>query len=69
MTQFIAKSTPAAPQPVLRKKASRPTSWLGLLGATVCLIWLMVALFGPWLAPHPVGEVVSDNMFENMSAA
>ncbi len=64
MTQFIAKSTPAAPQPVLRKKVSRPTSWLGLLGATVCFIWLMVALFGPWLAPHPVGEVVSDNMFE-----
>ncbi|WP_411559090.1 ABC transporter permease, partial [Pseudomonas syringae] len=68
MTQFIAKSTPAAPEPVLRKKASRPTSWLGLLGATVCFLWLMVALFGPWLAPHPVGEVVSDNMFENMSA-
>ncbi len=68
MTQFIAKSTPEAPAPVLRKKASRPTSWLGLLGATVCFIWLMVALFGPWLAPHAVGEVVSDNMFENMSA-
>ncbi|EPN17760.1 peptide ABC transporter permease, partial [Pseudomonas syringae pv. actinidiae ICMP 18804] len=38
MTQFIAKSTPAAPEPALRKKASRPTSWLGLLGATVCFL-------------------------------
>ncbi|KTB85130.1 ABC transporter permease [Pseudomonas syringae] len=69
MTEFIAKSTPVAPQPVPRKRTARPTSWLGLLGATVCFIWLMVAVFGPWLAPHPVGEVVSDNMFENMSAA
>ncbi|MCY1359134.1 putative D,D-dipeptide transport system permease protein DdpC [compost metagenome] len=33
------------------------------------MIWLLVAIFGPWLAPHPVGEVVSDNVFDNLSAA
>ena len=50
-------------------KVSHGSSWVGLIGAAMCVIWLLVAIFGPWLAPHPVGEVVSDNVFDNLSAA
>jgi peptide/nickel transport system permease protein len=32
-----------------------------------CLGWLLVALVGPWMAPHPVGEVVSDGIFDPLS--
>ncbi|AEA69838.1 putative ABC transporter, permease component [Pseudomonas brassicacearum subsp. brassicacearum NFM421] len=62
------KSPPAAPELALGK-VSRKTPWLGLIGAAMCVIWLLVAILGPWLAPHPVGEVVSDNVFDNLSAA
>ncbi|KIQ26724.1 MULTISPECIES: ABC transporter permease [Pseudomonas syringae group] len=64
MNPIIETSTPAA-----QVRAPRKIAWLGLVGASVCFFWLMIALFGPWLAPHPVGEVVSDNVFENISAA
>lgn len=67
MNNLIVKSPPAAPEPAL-VKVSRKTPWLGLIGAAMCVIWLLVAIFGPWLAPHPVGEVVSDNVFDNLSA-
>ncbi|PTR20623.1 MULTISPECIES: ABC transporter permease [unclassified Pseudomonas] len=49
-------------------KVSHGSSWVGLIGAAICVIWLLVAIFGPWLAPHPVGEVVSDNVFDTLSA-
>ncbi|QHF05581.1 ABC transporter permease subunit [Pseudomonas asturiensis] len=64
MNPIIETSTPAT-----AVVAPRKIAWLGLAGASVCFLWLMIALFGPWLAPHAVGEVVSDNVFENMSAA
>jgi peptide/nickel transport system permease protein len=68
MNPLIVKSPPKAPDLALGKVSHGP-SWLGLLGAATCFIWLLVALFGPELAPHPVGEVVSDNIFDVMSAA
>lgn len=67
MNNLMLKSKPVAPDLSAGKVSSAP-SWLGLLGAVVCVGWLLVALFGPWLAPHPVGEVVSDNIFDNISA-
>jgi peptide/nickel transport system permease protein len=60
------KSTPATPDLSTGKGAHGP-GWLGLIGAAMCVIWLLVAIFGPWLAPHPVGEVVSDNVFDSIS--
>lgn len=66
MNPIIVKSTPATPDLALGKISHGP-SWLGLLGAVMCFAWLLVALFGAWLAPHPVGEVVSDNVFDVMS--
>jgi len=68
MNNLIVKSTPSATGPA-STKMSASRSWLGLLGAATCFIWLLVAIFGPWLAPHPVGEVVSDNIFDVMGMA
>ncbi|MBI6854331.1 MULTISPECIES: ABC transporter permease [Pseudomonas] len=67
MRDVIVKSTPAAPDLALGKISHGP-SWLGLIGAAMCFLWLLVALFGPWLAPYSVGEVVSDNVFDAISA-
>lgn len=67
MNNLIVKSTPATPDLSVGKVSHGP-AWLGLIGAAMCVIWLLVAIFGPWLAPHPVGEVVSDNVFDNISA-
>ena len=68
MNNLIVKSPPAAAALGLGK-GPHGASWLGLVGAAMCAIWLLVAIFGPWLAPHPVGEVVSDNVFDSFSAA
>lgn len=68
MNDLIVKPTPTTPDLALGKISHGP-SWLGLLGAAMCLFWLLVAVFGPWLAPHPVGEVVSDNVFDVMGMA
>lgn len=54
MNPLIAKSKPVSSALALAKVSSGP-SWLGLLGAVVCVAWLLVALFGPWLAPPPGG--------------
>lgn len=67
MNNLIVKSTPAAPD-LSAGKVSHGPAWLGLIGAAMCVIWLLVAFLGPWLAPHPVGEVVSDNVFDSISA-
>ena len=50
MNTIIAKSKPVSSALALAKVSSGP-SWLGLLGGVVCVAWLLVALFGPWLAP------------------
>ncbi|QQX56136.1 ABC transporter permease [Pseudomonas chlororaphis] len=68
MSNLMLKSTPATPDLALGKVSHGP-SWLGLTGAAMCVLWLLVALFGPWLAPHPVGEVVSANVFDAMGVA
>jgi peptide/nickel transport system permease protein len=39
----------------------------GLIGAALVVFWLLVALFGPLLAPHGVGSIVSYEVFEPMS--
>ncbi len=40
--------------------------WIGL---TLFGFWVLVALFGPWLAPYPMGAFVSDEIYGGMSAA
>ena len=40
----------------------------GLIGAFVVVFWLLVAIFGPWLAPHGVGEMVSAEVYDPISS-
>ena len=42
-----------------------PTGWIGMV---VVAFWITVAVFGPWLAPHGVGDMVSQEVFDPMSA-
>ncbi|WP_027349833.1 ABC transporter permease [Halotalea alkalilenta] len=39
------------------------------IGASLFGFWILVAIFGPMLAPHPVGALVGDDMFAGASAA
>lgn len=41
---------------------------VGLLGFLVILFWALVAVFAPWIIPHPVGEIVDYDYFGPMSA-
>ena len=38
-------------------------SWSGWIGAVVVLFWLLMALFGPWLAPYDQAEMVTPGSF------
>lgn len=40
----------------------------GRIGFTLVAFWLLVALVGPWVAPHEVGAMVSDEVFDPVSA-
>lgn len=68
MRDVIVKSMPKTPD-LASGKVSHGPSWVGLIGAAMCFIWLLVAIFGPALAPHSVGEVVSTDIFDPISAA
>lgn len=39
----------------------------GLIGAALVLFWLLVAVFGPALAPYKAGAIVADDVFEPFS--
>lgn len=38
-------------------------SWTGRLGAGVVVFWVLVALFGPWLAPYHEAEMVAGGSY------
>ena len=40
----------------------------GIIGLVLVVFWLLVALFGPLLAPHGVGAIVSYEVFDSISA-
>lgn len=42
--------------------------WSGLAGLTLVLFWALVALFGPWLAPHEVGAIVDADFYGPLSS-
>lgn len=42
---------------------------VGLLGFVIVAGWMLVAIFAPVLAPHPVGEIVDTDYFGPMSHA
>ncbi|MCK4206891.1 ABC transporter permease [Brucella pituitosa] len=56
-----------------RRKAKSPRFGyqVNLVGAVSFLIifgWAVVAIFAPWIAPHPIGEIVDFDFFGRMSA-
>jgi len=59
----VSVASPPSPRRVRRFAIS------GRIGAFLVGFWLLVALFGPMLAPHPVGAVVDLDVFSPASAA
>jgi len=48
--------------PALGKRAARrmpSLSLSGWIGAAMVALALLVAIFGPWIAPHPEGAIVT----------
>ncbi|MER8684498.1 ABC transporter permease [Mesorhizobium sp. M1405] len=52
-----------------RRNAKRRTlSVTGVFAVAILLLWVLVALFGPFLAPHNEADIVSDGNFTRPSA-
>jgi len=52
---------------VLKRPKTLPLS--GKVGLALVVFWLAIALFGPMLAPYPVGAFVAYDVFDDQSAA
>ncbi|MDR7156222.1 peptide/nickel transport system permease protein [Sphingobium xenophagum] len=52
---------------VLKRAKALPLS--GKVGLALVVFWLAVALFGPMLAPYPIGAFVAYDVFDGQSAA
>lgn len=50
-----------------RRRARYSVNAVGVLSFLVILAWAMVAILAPWIAPHPVGEIVDFDFFGPMS--
>lgn len=55
--------------PAVKRKPRRRLPVAGMIGLTIVAFWLLMALFGPYLAPHDVGGVTGDDVFAGISAA
>lgn len=65
MTTSLPPSIVPAPS---RRKPRRRLPVAGLAGAAVVGFWILMALFGPWLAPDDVGSMNGDAVFAPISA-
>ncbi len=54
--------------PAARRKPRRRLPIAGMIGIAIVAFWLLMALFGPYLASHGVGGVTSDDVFAPISA-
>ena len=52
----------------LRRRLRRMLTPAGFVGLALVVFWLLIAAFGPLLAPHGVGAIVSYEVFEPMTA-
>lgn len=58
-----------------RKPVSTPArsgysfNWVGRIGLAVMLFWAVIAVIGPWITPHPPGQVVDWDYFTPVSSA
>ena len=55
--------------PTVKRKPRRRLPVAATIGITIVAFWLLMALFGPYLAPHDVGGVTGDDVFAGISAA
>lgn len=55
--------------PAAKRKPRRRLPLAAVIGLTIVVFWLMMALFGPYLATHDVGGITGDDVFAPMSAA
>jgi peptide/nickel transport system permease protein len=62
---LAASAGKLAPPRPRRPRNALPLS--GRIGLGVVLFWLLVAVLGPWILPHPPGAVVSGTVFGPMS--
>jgi len=60
----LAKPGPSAPG-----LAGWTVSRVGAACLAIALFWLVVALVGPWIAPHPIGAIVDADVFGAPSTA
>lgn len=63
-------SAPPSPakRPVRRSRRVPALSLSGWIGAAMVTLALVVAIFGPSLAPYPVGAIVTQDVFASFSA-
>ena len=52
-----------------KRKPRRRLPLAAVIGLTIVVFWLTMALFGPYLATHDVGGITGDDVFAPMSAA
>lgn len=56
----------------LRNLSPRNMGWhvspVGVLAACVIAFWAVMAMVGPWIAPHPPGQIVDYDFFGPLSA-
>lgn len=59
----------AAPlAPAKRRRRRAPLPLAGIIGLGLVAFWILIAIFGPLLAPYEVGAFVAPDVFEPMSA-
>lgn len=49
------------------KRLGYSFNWVGRIGLAVILFWCVIAIIGPWIAPHPPGEIVDWDYFGPMT--
>ncbi|VVD61334.1 binding-protein-dependent transport system inner membrane protein [Pandoraea communis] len=64
-----AVTAPAPTRPGLLARLRERVSWLGMIGGTLVLFWLLIACIGPLIAPHQSGTITSGDVFGTYSAA
>ncbi len=42
---------------------------VGTISFLIVIAWMLVAVFAPYIAPHPVGDIVDFDFFGPMTAA
>jgi peptide/nickel transport system permease protein len=61
------ESVEAAVAPVAPRKRRLALSGAGIVGLLLVLFWAVMAVAGPWLAPHDPNALVSDDFFGPLS--